>query len=74
MPNYAVIDMGTNSIRLLLAKVEGGRIVESQKELEMTRLGKGVDETKLLSKESMDATVEAVKNLKLKQKHLVLKL
>jgi len=66
MPNYAVIDMGTNSIRLLLAKVEGGRIVESQKELEMTRLGKGVDETKLLSKESMDATVEAIKKFKAK--------
>ncbi len=66
MPNYAVIDMGTNSIRLLLAKVEDGRIVESQKELEMTRLGKGVDETKLLSKESMDATVTAIKKFKVK--------
>ncbi len=65
MGSYAVIDMGTNSIRLLLAEIDAsGRIVESKSALEMTRLGKGVDKTRNLSQESMDATVEALKQYK----------
>ena len=40
----AIIDIGTNSTRLLIADVQGGRIVaELERETRVTRLGAGVD-------------------------------
>jgi exopolyphosphatase / guanosine-5'-triphosphate,3'-diphosphate pyrophosphatase len=42
----AAVDVGTNSTRLLVADVEGGRVVaEHAREMVITRLGKGVDRT-----------------------------
>jgi exopolyphosphatase / guanosine-5'-triphosphate,3'-diphosphate pyrophosphatase len=42
----ASVDVGTNSTRLLVADVEGGRVVaEHAREMIITRLGKGVDRT-----------------------------
>ncbi len=61
---YAVIDMGSNSIRLMIAEVKGGRLGQVEKHLEMTRLGGGVDQTKMLSETSMQATIEAIKTFK----------
>lgn len=61
---YAVIDMGSNSIRLMLAEVTDGQLGHVEKHLEMTRLGAGVDTTKMLSETSMQATVEAVSKFK----------
>lgn len=63
---YAVIDMGSNSVRLMLAEVRDGQLVNASKELAMTRLGAGVDQTKTLSEASMDATLEALKDYKQK--------
>jgi exopolyphosphatase / guanosine-5'-triphosphate,3'-diphosphate pyrophosphatase len=46
----AVVDVGTNSTRLLVAEVEGGRVTkELQRCTEVTRLGEGVDHTGRLS-------------------------
>jgi exopolyphosphatase / guanosine-5'-triphosphate,3'-diphosphate pyrophosphatase len=39
----AIIDLGTNSTRLLVADVEGGHLREVERVLEITRLGEGVD-------------------------------
>jgi exopolyphosphatase/guanosine-5'-triphosphate,3'-diphosphate pyrophosphatase len=42
----AVVDIGTNSTRLLIAEVRGGRLVEElARRTEITRLGEGVDAT-----------------------------
>jgi exopolyphosphatase/guanosine-5'-triphosphate,3'-diphosphate pyrophosphatase len=42
----AALDVGTNSTRLLVADVDGGRVVaEHVREMIITRLGKGVDRT-----------------------------
>jgi exopolyphosphatase/guanosine-5'-triphosphate,3'-diphosphate pyrophosphatase len=42
----AALDVGTNSTRLLVADVDGGRMVaEHAREMIITRLGKGVDRT-----------------------------
>jgi exopolyphosphatase / guanosine-5'-triphosphate,3'-diphosphate pyrophosphatase len=42
----AALDVGTNSTRLLVADVDGGRVVaEHAREMIITRLGKGVDRT-----------------------------
>ena len=54
MRDAAVIDMGSNSVRLLL--VQAGR---TEQLLETTRLGKGV-EARRLQKEPMERTVQAV--------------
>ncbi|OJV62557.1 MAG: hypothetical protein BGO41_15485 [Clostridiales bacterium 38-18] len=56
----ACIDIGTNSIRLLLAVFEDGKFSEVHRELEMTRLGYKVNETRLLDSERMRASVEVI--------------
>ena len=49
-----VVDIGTNSTRLLVAEVENGRLVrELERRTEVTRLGEGVDSTGRLSDEAI---------------------
>jgi exopolyphosphatase / guanosine-5'-triphosphate,3'-diphosphate pyrophosphatase len=43
-----VVDLGTNSTRLLVADVEDGAVRERERRLTITRLGEGVDERRLL--------------------------
>src|SRR5919198_6600829 len=43
-----VVDLGTNSTRLLVADVQDGRVDEVTRELTITRLGEGVDERRKL--------------------------
>ena len=51
----AVVDIGTNSTRLLVAEVDGGRVTaELARESRVTRLGQGVDATGELAPEAMD--------------------
>jgi exopolyphosphatase/guanosine-5'-triphosphate,3'-diphosphate pyrophosphatase len=51
----AVVDIGTNSTRLLIADVHDGRIAnELARESRVTRLGQGVDSTGALAGEAMD--------------------
>ncbi len=64
MDRYAVIDIGTNSIRLLIAETEEGIILNSKKHLEMTRIGKGVNETKMIADDAIDRSVKALKDFK----------
>ena len=51
MSRVAVVDIGTNSTRLLVAEVEDGTITELQRESIVTRLGEGVDATGRLGDE-----------------------
>jgi exopolyphosphatase / guanosine-5'-triphosphate,3'-diphosphate pyrophosphatase len=39
----AAVDLGTNTTRLLVGRVEGGRVEELHRETRITRLGEGVD-------------------------------
>lgn len=57
---YACIDIGTNSIRLLIAEVENGQLVSRIKKLKMTRLGHGVAETKMLDPHRMIDSLNAI--------------
>jgi exopolyphosphatase/guanosine-5'-triphosphate,3'-diphosphate pyrophosphatase len=43
-----VVDLGTNSTRLLAADVDGERVEEIERRTEITRLGEGVDERRKL--------------------------
>jgi exopolyphosphatase/guanosine-5'-triphosphate,3'-diphosphate pyrophosphatase len=56
----AVIDVGTNSIKLLVADVRGRDVLPVHEESRQTRLGKGFYETRRLQPESIAHTVEAV--------------
>jgi exopolyphosphatase/guanosine-5'-triphosphate,3'-diphosphate pyrophosphatase len=49
-----VVDIGTNSTRLLIAEVEDGAIDEFDRRSEVTRLGQGVDASGHLAPEAMD--------------------
>ncbi len=48
----AVVDIGTNSTRLLVADVDGGAVRELDRRSTVTRLGQGVDATGLLAGEA----------------------
>jgi exopolyphosphatase / guanosine-5'-triphosphate,3'-diphosphate pyrophosphatase len=54
----AAVDLGTNSTRLLVADVEGGRVDEVHRETRITRLGEGVDQRRRL----LPAPVARVRN------------
>ena len=56
----AVIDIGTNTTRLLVAEVEDGQVVELERRTTITRLGQGVDATGRLAQEAMDRVAEAI--------------
>src|SRR3954447_8780432 len=49
----AVIDIGTNSTRLLIGEVEGGRVEQIERRSTVTRLGQGVDSSGRLAEEAM---------------------
>ena len=48
MTRVAVVDLGTNSTRLLVADVEDGTVTELDRRLTITRLGEGVDTRRIL--------------------------
>ena len=48
MTRVAAVDIGTNSTRLLVAEVDGDSVRELDRRLEITRLGEGVDERRIL--------------------------
>jgi len=56
----AVIDVGTNSVKLLVADVRGRDVQPVQEESRQTRLGKGFYETHRLQPEPIARTAEAV--------------
>lgn len=52
----AAIDCGTNTIRLLVADVEGGALVEVERDAVIVRLGQGVDRTGELAPDALERT------------------
>lgn len=62
MARYATIDIGTNSVLLLVAeRSPGGGFTPVVERAEITRLGRGVDQTKRLLPEAIDDTLRVVK-------------
>jgi exopolyphosphatase/guanosine-5'-triphosphate,3'-diphosphate pyrophosphatase len=55
-----VIDVGSNSTRLLVADVVGGRVTPVERRSTVTRLGRGVDLSGQLAAEAIEATCAAV--------------
>ena len=50
----ATVDIGTNSMRLLIADYENNKIFNRKKYVEVTRIGKGVDEKGMISGEAIN--------------------
>ena len=55
-----VIDCGTNSIRLLIADIEGTTFREVTRQMQVVRLGQGVDETNQFHPDALERTFAAV--------------
>jgi exopolyphosphatase/guanosine-5'-triphosphate,3'-diphosphate pyrophosphatase len=56
----AVIDIGSNSTRLLVADVEEGRVTPIERRSTVTRLGRGVDLSGRLAAEAVEAACGAI--------------
>ena len=61
MPTFAAIDIGSNSVRLKIARLHASRLKEIHEDREVTRLGEGVFSGGLLSPEAMSETVRVLR-------------
>ena len=59
MTRVAAIDCGTNSIRLLVADVDGDQLVDLDRRMEIVRLGQGVDRTGIFAPDALARTFQA---------------
>jgi exopolyphosphatase/guanosine-5'-triphosphate,3'-diphosphate pyrophosphatase len=60
-PVFAAVDIGANSVRLKIAKLNRGRLVTISEDREVTRLGESVFRRGSLSSEAMAHTVEVLR-------------
>jgi exopolyphosphatase/guanosine-5'-triphosphate,3'-diphosphate pyrophosphatase len=61
MPTFAAIDIGSNSVRLKISRLQAGRLKEVHEDREVTRLGEGVFGGGLLSPQAMSDTVRVLR-------------
>jgi len=61
MPTFAAVDIGSNSVRLKIARLRGRRLYSIHEDREVTRLGEGVFRSNFLSPESMAETVRVLR-------------
>jgi exopolyphosphatase/guanosine-5'-triphosphate,3'-diphosphate pyrophosphatase len=57
----ATVDIGTNSVRLLVADVDGGRLTQLARRTTITRLGQGVDATRRLHPDAVARTLAVLR-------------
>ena len=62
MTRAAAIDVGTNSVRLLVADRTSEGLIEVERDLVMTRMGEGVDASRKLADAALDRTVRAIRD------------
>ena len=53
----AAIDCGTNSLRLLIADIDGNSFREVHRDMQVVRLGQGVDQNKAFAPEAIERTL-----------------
>lgn len=61
---YGVIDLGTNSMRLLLAEYEDSKFTHREKHINTTRLGSGIDSNGNITKEAMERNINSLAEFK----------
>jgi exopolyphosphatase/guanosine-5'-triphosphate,3'-diphosphate pyrophosphatase len=66
LSRVAAIDCGTNSIRLLIADITNGNFKEVVRQMEIVRLGQGVDQHKSFHPDAIARTLSAVEKFSAK--------
>jgi exopolyphosphatase / guanosine-5'-triphosphate,3'-diphosphate pyrophosphatase len=61
MPTFAAVDIGSNSVRLKIARLQRGRLHALHEDREVTRLGEGVFSSGFLTPESISETVKVLR-------------
>lgn len=61
MPTFAAVDIGSNSVRLKIARLHRGRLTSLHEDREVTRLGEGVFGSGFLTPDSMAETVKVLR-------------
>jgi len=62
MSRVGAIDCGTNSIRLLIADIDDGKITDLHREMRIVRLGQAVDATGQFAPDALDRTRAALRD------------
>ena len=65
MKKTSSIDLGTNSMRLLLCQVKNKTFMGKRKEMVTTRIGKDLGQSGIMSEESISNNIEALKHFKI---------
>lgn len=58
---FGAIDIGTNSMRLLIANYEDGRLLNREKYVNTTRIGQGVDSEGYITEDAIERNLNALK-------------
>jgi len=61
MPLLSSIDVGSNTLRLLIAKFVGNRIIDVYSDRKITRLGSMIDRTRILRPENIALSLQALR-------------
>jgi exopolyphosphatase/guanosine-5'-triphosphate,3'-diphosphate pyrophosphatase len=61
MPTFAAVDIGSNSVRLKIARLQAGRLRPLHEDREVTRLGEGVFGSGFLTPDSIAETVKVLR-------------
>jgi exopolyphosphatase/guanosine-5'-triphosphate,3'-diphosphate pyrophosphatase len=61
MDKYAILDIGTNSIKFFLFSIENGKLTTIIDTNNISRLGEGLLKTGIISDEAMDRNIEALR-------------
>lgn len=60
MNKVACIDIGTNSVRMIILEENNKECISFEKYMDTTRIGSGVDKNRMLSEEAMERTLNAL--------------
>lgn len=61
MPTFAAVDIGSNSVRLKIARLQRGRLINIHEDREVTRLGESVFRSGFLSPDAIASTVKVLR-------------